>query len=55
MAGINNIEPFIRPSYPIITLGIASIFVLVISDIFIIRRIKIRGSADTVFDKGKKT
>jgi hypothetical protein len=55
MAGINNIESFIRLSYLTLTLCIASIFVLVILDICIIRSIKIRGSADAIFDTEKKT
>jgi hypothetical protein len=40
MAGI-NIELFSRPVYPIMVLGIVSMLVLIISDIFLIRRMKI--------------
>jgi hypothetical protein len=47
MAGI-SIEPFTRLLYPVIILGIASMFVLVISDMLLIRRrMNIGNSVDT--------
>jgi hypothetical protein len=46
MAGI-SIEPFTRLLFPVIILGIASMFVLVISDMLLIRRMKIGNSVDT--------
>ena len=53
MASISNIESLIRLSYLTITLGIASIFVLVILDILIIRRIKVSGSVCDTKDRNK--